>query len=228
MSPLSHGYSGCPASARLHRRLRMRRSVFCVTSMPSSDAPELFRQAVDAMGEAKVRREISMGPIRPPQRLAAHSYALGLEVSHPDTDIVPEFSDGDAFGRLILLHDPAGDSAWQGTLRLVAYIQADVEAAIASDPFLPQVAWSWLTDALESTRSGFTALGGTVTCTSSVRYGEIAGPPQSHQLELRASWTPHSADITDHVEALAAVLAEAAGMLPEGVSDVGAQRRGEA
>lgn len=194
--------------------------------MPSTDAPELFRQAVDAMAEATVRPEISTGPIRPPQRLAAYSYALGLEVTHPDSDIVPEYSDGDAFGRLILLHDPAGDSAWQGTLRLVAYIQSDVEAAMAADPFLPQVAWSWLTDALDTTRSGYTALGGTVTCTSSMRYGDIAGPPQSHQLELRASWTPQSADISDHVEAIAAVLAEATGMLPEGVADVRAQRCG--
>lgn len=212
--------------ARLHRVPLFSPSVFQVTTSPEPDAPEIFRQAVDAMAEAKVRPEISLGPIRPPQRLAAYSYALGLEVVHPDSDDVPEFSDGDAFGRLILLHDPAGDSAWQGTLRLVAYIQADVEAAIASDPFLPQVAWSWLTDALEQTRSGYTALGGTVTCTSSVRYGEISGPPQSHQLELRASWTPHSAELTDHVEALSSVLSEAAGMLPEGVSEVSASRFG--
>lgn len=216
-----------PVPARLPRLTAFSLSVFQVTTSPESDAPEIFRQAVDAMAEAQVRTEISLGPIRPPQRLAAYSYALGLEVVPPDTDDVPEFSDGDAFGRLILLHDPAGDSAWQGTLRLVAYIQADVEAAMASDPFLPQVAWSWLTDALDRTRSGYTALGGTVTCTSSVRYGEISGPPQSHQLELRASWTPHSADLTDHVEALAAVLAEAAGMLPEGVSQVSVSRFGK-
>ena len=76
------------------------------------------------MNAATVRTEIEVGPIRPPQRLAPYSYAVGAEVKHPDADVVPEQSDGDAFGRLILLHDPDGSDAWDGTMRLVAYIQA--------------------------------------------------------------------------------------------------------
>ncbi len=53
---------------------------------------------------------------------------------HEDTGVVAEQSEGDAFGRLILLFDPEGDEAWNGTMRLVAYIQADLDAAVASDP----------------------------------------------------------------------------------------------
>jgi hypothetical protein len=41
------------------------------------------------MNAATVRPEIELGPIRPPQRLAPFSYALGAEVRHPDTAIVP-------------------------------------------------------------------------------------------------------------------------------------------
>ena len=37
--------------------------------------------------------------------------------------VVPEQSDGDAFGRLILLHDPAGHEAWNGTIAPGASIQ---------------------------------------------------------------------------------------------------------
>ena len=180
--------------------------------------PDIFRRAVETLSDVEVRSEISLGPIRPPQRLAPYSHALGAEISPPDSDIVPEFSDGDAFGRLILLHDPAGDDAWNGTLRIVAYIQADVEAAIASDPFLPQVAWSWLTEALDDHAGEYTTLGGTVTCTSSVRYGEIAGPPQAHQLELRASWTALSPELGGHTHAFCRVLAEAAGLPPVGIT----------
>ena len=102
---------------------------------------------------------------------------------------MPERSEGDAFGRLILLHDPEGAEAWDGTMRLVAYIQADLDSSEAVDPLLPEVAWSWLVDALESRAEHVTALGGTVTATTSVRYGDISGPPRAHQLELRASWT---------------------------------------
>ena len=36
----------------------------------------------------------------PPQRLAPFSYALGAEIKHPETAIIPERSEGDAFGRL--------------------------------------------------------------------------------------------------------------------------------
>ena len=102
------------------------------------------------MNAVTVRPEIELGPIRPPQRLAPYSYALGAEVKHPDLEIVPERSEGDAFGRLILLYDPDGADAWDGTIRLVAYIQADLDPSEAVDPLLPEVAWSWLVDALQS------------------------------------------------------------------------------
>ncbi len=172
------------------------------------------------MGTATVHPRIELAPIRPPQRLAPYSYAIGAEVAHPETPVVPADSEGDAFGRLILLHDPDGDDTWHGTLRLVAYIQADIDAALATDPLLPEVAWSWLVDALESRTESFTALGGTVTSTSSVRYGDIAGPPRAHQLELRASWTPVTTDLRPHLEAFCEVLAYAAGLPPAGVTQL--------
>ncbi len=113
-----------------------------------------------------MRPEIELGPIRPPQRLAPYSYALGAEVKRPELEIVPERSDGDAFGRLILLYDPEGADAWDGTMRLVAYIQADLDSSEAIDPLLPEVAWSWLVEALDSRAEHVTALGGTVTATT--------------------------------------------------------------
>jgi len=186
-----------------------------VTTSPAE--PAQFRAAIEAMNAATVRPEIEVGPIRPPQRLAPFSYALGAEVLHDESGPVPEESEGDAFGRLILLHDPSGDDAWDGTMRLVAYIQADVDATLASDPLLPEVAWSWLVDALEAHGQPLTALGGTVTSTSSVRFGDIAGPARAHQLELRASWTPLSGELGPHVEAFCEVLAYAAGLPPVGV-----------
>ncbi|MEV0359768.1 DUF3000 domain-containing protein [Nocardia sp. NPDC050697] len=182
--------------------------------------PASFRAAVEAMGSATVHPRIELAPIRPPQRLAPYSYALGAEVTHPDAAAVPTDSEGDAFGRLILLHDPEGDETWHGTFRLVAYIQADIDASLATDPLLPEVAWSWLVDALESRPDPFTALGGTVTSTSSVRYGDIAGPPRAHQLELRASWTAVTAEMRGHVEAFCEVLAYSAGLPPAGITSL--------
>ncbi len=191
----------------------------------SSVEPAPFREAVAAMNAVTVRPEIELGPIRPPQRLAPFSYAVGAEVKHPDLEIVPERSEGDAFGRLILLYDPDGADAWDGTLRLVAYVQADLDPTEAVDPLLPEVAWSWLVDALQARTEHVTALGGTVTATTSVRYGDISGPPRAHQLELRASWTATTPDLGVHVEAFCEVLEHAAGLPPAGVTDLSSRSR---
>ena len=191
----------------------------------TSAEPAPFREAVAAMSAVTARPEIELGPIRPPQRLAPYSYALGAEVKHPEVDVIPEGSDGDAFGRLILLYDPDGADAWDGTIRLVAYVQADLDSHEAIDPLLPEVAWSWLVEALESRTEHVIALGGTVTATTSVRYGDISGPPRAHQLELRASWTASNPDIGVHVEAFCEVLEHAAGLPPAGVTDLGSRSR---
>lgn len=192
------------------------------------DVPEYFDQAVQSMSHAEVRSGISVGDIRPPRNLAPLSHAIGLEVLHPEIDEdgnVPEFAadnGGDAFGRLILLHDPNSDEGWDGAkMRMVAYIQADMDASVASDPLLPEVAWDWLTEELDSPASPYTNLGGTVTSTASVRYGEIGGPPRAFQIEMRASWTATGADLSGHVQAFARVLANVAGLPPEGVTYIG-------
>lgn len=173
--------------------------------------PSMFSSAVESMHAARLRPEVTLGTIRPPQRLAPYSHAVGLEID-------PEISEGDAFGRLILLHDPRAEEAWDGSMRLVAYIQADMDDELASDPMLPDVAWQWLHEGLEDAGAEYTNLGGTVTATASVRFGDIGGPPRSYQVEMRASWTAASTEeLRTHVEGFASVLAQVAGLPPEGV-----------
>jgi hypothetical protein len=194
----------------------------------TSTEPAAFREAVAAMQAAVVRSEIELSPIRPPQRLAPYSYALGAEVKPAEAGTAGEHSEGsdtEAFGRLILLYDPDGADAWDGTMRLVAYIEADLDSQEALDPLLPEVAWSWLLEALESRSEQVTALGGTVTATTSVRYGDISGPPRGHQLELRASWTATTPELATHVQAFCEVLEHAAGLPPVGVTDLGSRTR---
>lgn len=93
-------------------------------------------------------------------------------------------------GRLILLHDPSGYEAWQGTSRFVAMIRADVDPSMASDTLVGRVAWSWLTDSLESNHAVYHAEAGTVTSVVSRPFGQLAADPESNHIELRASWTP--------------------------------------
>ncbi|WP_080794673.1 DUF3000 domain-containing protein [Corynebacterium pacaense] len=188
----------------------------------AESTPAEFSRAVESMHEARLRPEITLGTIRPPQRLAPFSHAIGLEVTHPEGQgAIATDSEGDAFGRLILLHDPGSDDSWEGTMRLVAYIQADMDDAVASDPLLPEVAWQWLTEGLSEQNAGYTNLGGTVTSTSSVRFGEIGGPPSAYQLEMRASWTAAGNELAPHVGAFASLLAAVAGLPPEGITEIG-------
>ncbi|UZJ25918.1 DUF3000 domain-containing protein [Rhodococcus antarcticus] len=198
-----------------------------MTATQSPTTPEVFRRAVDGLSSVMTRAEITLGPIRPPQQLAPHTYALGAEVTSAE--------DVDAFGRLILLHDPDGHEAWDGTLRLVAYVQAEVDEALAEDALLPEVAWSWLVDSLAESGAATTAVGGTVTATSSIRFGDIAGPRRTHQVELRASWTVAGSgtaedgqdgadDLAAHAVAFCTLLAQAAGLAPAGVSELNDRR----
>ena len=97
-----------------------------------------------------------------------------------------------AAGRLVLLHDPAGNAAWQGTFRCVTFARAEVDPEMVSDPLLAQVGWSWLLDALASHGAEFVAPSGTVTSVSSESFGGMADEDPSAEVEVRASWTPRA------------------------------------
>lgn len=190
----------------------------------SAGTPREFSEAVESMHAASLRPELILGSIRPPQRLAPYSHAIGIELELPDSQPLSTDAEGDAFGRLILLYNPSSDEGWGGEMRLVAYIQADMDAELAVDPMLPEVAWQWLTESLDNAGAVYTNLGGTVTSTGSVRFGDIGGPPRAYQLELRASWTPQQPLLTEHVQAFAQVISLVKGLPPEGVADISTRR----
>jgi len=189
--------------------------------------PEAFQRAVASLAGLRVRPEVELRPMRPPQRLAPFSAAWSAEVAEsPDAPAEDDAADVLVTGRLVLLHDPEGQDAWDGTLRVVTFVRAELDPEHASDPLLPEVAWSWLTGALEDCGARRTALGGTVTQTSSVRFGDISGPGHTTDLELRASWTPVDEDLTAHGDAFVTVLATAAGLPPVGVATLASRRPG--
>ena len=178
---------------------------------PSPPAPDVFQQAVASLASTAVRREVRVEPLRPPQRLAPWSYAVSADVVGTDGDEL-------ATGRLVLLHDPDGVEAWDGVLRLVAFASAEMDAEIGVDPMLPAVGWSWLTGALDERGAAYRAAGGTVTQTTSTRFGDIAGPRTTVELELRASWTADDPDLAPHLRAFVDLICAAAGLPPEGVT----------
>jgi hypothetical protein len=176
----------------------------------STGLPESFARAVAGLRGVRPRPEIVLEEVAAPQRLAPFSFALGATVLRDEDEV--------ATGRLVLLHDPDGQDAWSGTLRVVTYVTAELEPEMAGDPMLAAVGWSWLLDALSSCGARYTAAGGTVTQVSSTRFGDLAGPPDAADVELRASWTPLDDELGPHLSAWCALLASTAGLPPPGIS----------
>ena len=182
------------------------------TDSAEGDAvPRAFGQAVDALRAARLRPEIELETTRPPQRLAPHAYALEAAVVDGDDDL--------ADGRLVLLHDPAGHDAWQGTFRMVTLVRAELEPEMAADPLLPEVCWSWLTGALEARGLAYGEPSGTVTRAGSHYFGGLSERRPATQIEIRASWTPREGlggvpDSVAHLAAWCDLLCQVAGLPP--------------
>ncbi|AZI57702.1 DUF3000 domain-containing protein [Nakamurella antarctica] len=186
---------------------------------PLVGAPDEFLAAVAGLDVAHVRREIELSTLPAPARLAPWTHAVSALIHDTDTD------EEIGSGRLVLLHNPEGVAAWEGTFRYVAFLSCEVEGGIARDPLLPDVAWSWLAEVLDQHDVNFTALGGTVTATSSVRFGDIAGSDRTDDVEIRASWTAVGNDSASHMRAFIGLLAIAAGLPPEGVVTLSAAKQ---
>ena len=167
--------------------------------------PEAFVTALAQFRGAALRPEIVSEQMPAPQRVAPYAAALSADVVVDGTEI--------GTGRIVLLHDPAGNDAWQGTFRCVAYARADIEPELVTDPLLSEVGWSWLCEALRGHDAEHLAPSGTVTRVASEGFGGMADDPASAQIEVRASWTPVG-DLRPHVEAWGELLCTAAGLPP--------------
>ena len=109
----------------------------------ATPAPDAFRRAVADLLSATWRPELRVEEIPAPQRIAPFSAAITADVLVAGDEV--------GSGRLVLLHDPAGNAAWQGTFRCVTFARADVDPEMVTDPLLARVGWSWLIDALAAT-----------------------------------------------------------------------------
>jgi len=154
---------------------------------PSEEAAAAFRAAVMRLRSGQeqvssVRPELAFEDVPAPRTLAPFATACAATARVDGTEV--------ASGRFVLLYDPAGQRGWAGPLRVIIYIRADLEPEIAADPMLGEVAWSWLTEALDARTSGYAAPSGTVTRVVTEGFGAKRGEPQATGFELRASWSP--------------------------------------
>ncbi|SER61982.1 Protein of unknown function [Propionibacterium cyclohexanicum] len=178
-------------------------------------ARQRFDSLVVAIEQFHWRADVSVQTIAAPQRLAEYSYALEADLGRHDEEL--------GSGRLVMLHDPLGSDAWQGTHRLVSLVRADTDFELVTDPLIGEVGWSWFTEALDERKARYRAPAGTVTVVSSRFFGDMNTEPDRAEVEIRTSWTPvldATTDITAHLAAWQALICHVAGLppLPEGIS----------
>jgi hypothetical protein len=182
----------------------------------ANQTPAEFEAALVSVRAAVPRAELTISEIAAPASLAPFAVALSADVSpsrHGDDSEL-------GTGRFILLYDPTEPEAWGGRFRVVCFAQAPLETDIGLDPFLADVAWSWLIDALDARGARYIAASGTATKILSTGFGELAHQGDGAQIELRASWTPLDAAVAPHVEGWGELLCMLAGLPPhsEGVT----------
>jgi len=154
---------------------------------PGDEAAAAFTAAVAGLRSGQeqvcaVRPELAFEDVPAPRTLAPFATAFAATARVGGNEV--------ASGRFVLLYDPAGQRGWAGPLRVIVYIRADLEPEIAADPMLGEVAWSWLTEALDARTTGYAAPSGTVTRVVTEGFGAKREEPQATGFELRASWSP--------------------------------------
>lgn len=181
-----------------------------------ADVPAEFLRALRSLRGTRLRPEVRLEEVPGPGRIAPFSVALTAEVG------APHAADELASGRFVVLHDPAGHEAWDGTFRLVTLVRATLEAELGADDLLAEVAWTWFEDALADSGVVPHAAGGTVTRVLSRSFGALAERPAEAEIEIRASWTAPDGDLGPHLQAWAVLLCQAAGLPPQprGVSAI--------
>jgi len=180
---------------------------------------DVWQVALDSLQSPTLRPEFSLEEVPAPQRLAPHSIALAVEAVDGDDEEL-------AVGRFIVLHDPEGQDTWDGEFRVVSFVRAPIESDVVTDDLFDEVAWSWLTDALTDAGAQFHNASGTVTRTVSRSFAGLEDRSTETDLEIRASWTPDTEDLSLHIKAWLALVEKSSGLtpLPEGVTALSRKR----
>ncbi|MDR0782312.1 MAG: DUF3000 domain-containing protein [Propionibacteriaceae bacterium] len=179
-------------------------------SHPIGILPLAFAKAVRDLSTFPWDSPIKITEREPPGKIAPYAAVIDAEVILASEEI--------ASGRLILLHDPQGNEAWEGEFRCVTFAQAEVGSETIHDPFLAHVGWSWLIDALQTNGAHYSNECGTITTTASTPFGTKEQEASTTSIEIRASWTPVldlDDSFTEHLKAWQTLLREVAGLPPE-------------
>lgn len=158
---------------------------------------------------AQIPAHVSVREVPAPREIAPFAAAISGETAlHVAADMP-------AAGRLVVLYDPQEQPGWGGQFRVIVLITTEAELVLGEDPLAGEVAWSWLRDALAGREADYGHLVGTATATINRSFTGATLSGTSASLEIRASWTPGSPDLSAHFLAWVDTLLQATGFSPE-------------
>ena len=185
-------------------------------------APAEFRLAVESLRAAEVRDELVLQQIDAPGKLAKHEVAFSANIDAASTDVATDLGTG----RFVLLWDPEEPEPWGSRFRVITFAKSPLETDIGADEQIADVAWAWLTEALQNRHANFIAEAGTATRIISSGYGALSTQSDHAELEIRASWSPVDTKANAHLEAWQDLVCIMSGLpnLPAGVSSFASGR----
>lgn len=182
-------------------------------------ANEQWQDAVASLQITGIRPEILLEEVPAPSRLAPFSAALAVDAVNADDEDL-------ASGRFVVLHDPDGQPTWDGEFRVVTFVKAPIESDVVTDDIFDEVAWSWLMECLGDNDADYHHLSGTVTRTVSRSFADLKDRKDESDLEIRASWTANSSDLSAHLRGWLQLVETCAGLqpIPQGITAIARTR----
>lgn len=204
-----------------------------------SEVYQGFQDALEQLRRTGGRDGVELTAIPAPTHLAPFAAAVRAEVRTPHERLrAPALSAGPgappaagpgaapsggmagapgeelATGRFVLLHDPSEPAAWGGPFRIVTWARAAASREIGCDDTAGAITWTWLLEALERHRAGYSREGGTASRVLAEGFGLLGDQEEGADVELRASWTPDGPDVAPHLAAWADTVCTFAGLPP--------------
>jgi Protein of unknown function (DUF3000) len=165
-----------------------------------------------AIADRGIRAEITLETAPAPARLATNAMTILADLDVAGEEV--------GSGRLVILHEPEWQEAWDGNLRMVAFARSELETELVTDSMLLEVGWSWVVDSFKGREIAASSLSGTVSRAGSQSFGDLSARTPEGSVEIRYSWTILDyAELPQHVLSWCDLLASAAGLepLPDGV-----------
>ena len=170
--------------------------------------PDDFETALMSLRHAHRPRTLLFSEAQAPTTLAPWAATLNVET------VAQNHHCPLATGSFVVLYDPHSQVGWNALFRLVVTMRAQVDHDMITNPLMGEVVWNWTHDCLKQAGAGFHDITGTVTREISESFGRVSLAVSSLNVELRASWSPNTPYLGEHLDGFGLLLCRTAGIMP--------------